>query len=286
MDTVLIPNTSVSISRLGFGCARIFGGRELRSAATLIDAAIRCGIRHFDTAPAYGSEDVLGTVLADANDVTIATKIGLPRFSREGSAVRRIFGPLYRGTLRPLLSRAPTVKSRLLQLAAKPAGSNSPIARRQLRRDEVLRNLDDSLRRLRRKALDLYLLHEPETIEITDELREVFVSLQKDGLIKAFGLAFGALPTHFGSFGTVVQSRFPGDAPIFTRPETIRIYHGVVRFGLQRGVHEGTRPSAAGLIARTLQRHAASTVIFSASSQRQIHQISETCRQTVARPAT
>ena len=281
MDRLQIPKSSVAISRLGFGCARLFGGRELRSSARLIEAAISCGIRHFDTAPAYGSEDVLGEILADTRDITIATKIGLPRSATKGSAAKRVFGSLYRGTLRPLLGRVPAIKSRLLRLASTPALTNARIVKRQLHRDDVLRDLDESLRLLRRKKIDLYLLHEPEGIEITDELREVFLSLQKDGIIGAFGLAFGGLPTEFGSFGTVEQCRFPGDSLAVPLCDKIRVYHGVVRFGLQDRARDGTHLSAGKLIAQVLERDPGSAVIFSASSGRQIREISKNCHKAV-----
>jgi Aldo/keto reductase family len=281
MDRLTIPNSSVAISRLGFGCARIFGGRELRNAATLIEAAIRCGVGHFDTAPSYGSESVLGEVLGDARDITIATKIGIPRRTRERSVARTAFGPMYRSTLRPLLARVPALKSRLLRLAAKSAPANAPILKRQIHRDEVLRELDESLRRLRRTTIDLYLLHEPEAIEITDELREVFMSLQKDGVIKAFGLAFGSHPAEPVSFGTVVQCRLPDDFSALPRGGTARIYHGAIRFGLQSREEDGTHPSAGRFIAQALTKRPAAAIIFSASSQHQIRQISEACRHAV-----
>jgi hypothetical protein len=276
MDSLPVPNSSVAISRLGFGCARIFGGSELRHSATLIETAIRCGVRHFDTAPSYGSEDVLGEILGDARGITIATKIGIPRRAHEQSPVRRMCGPLYRRTLRPLLARVPTLKPRLLRLLAKPAPTGTPVRKRQLHRDEVLREVDESLRRLRRTAIDLYLLHEPETIELTDELQDVFASLQKDGVIRSFGLAFGAQPAEPTSFGTVVQCGFPGDSS-GTTPlhETLRIYHGTVRFGLQNRALDGTRPNAGNLLARALATHPAAAIIFSASAPRQIRQLSQ-----------
>jgi len=275
MDRVKVPKSSVTISRLGFGCARLVGGRELRSSARLIETAINCGIRHFDTAPAYGSEDVLGEVLANARDITIATKIGLPRSNVKGSAAKSVFGSLYRSSLRPLLGRVPAVKSRLLRLASTPALMTASIVKRQLHRDGVLRDLDESLRLLRRTQIDLYLLHEPEGFEITDELREAFLSLQKDGIIGAFGLAFGGLPTEVGSFGTVEQCRFPGDSLAVPLCDKIRIYHGVVRFGLQDRTRSRTHLSAGKLIAQALEKDPGSAVIFSASSAHQIRQISK-----------
>jgi D-threo-aldose 1-dehydrogenase len=282
VDKLPIPDSSVAISRLGFGCARIFGGRELRQAAALIEAAISCGVTHFDTAPSYDSESVLGAVIGDARDITIATKIGIPRYTRPSSTAKKAFGPLYRATMRPLLGHVPAVKARLLQLAMKPALTNASIVKRKIHKDEVLREVEESLRRLRRTTIDLYLLHEPEAIELTDELCDVFLSLRKDGVIKAFGLAFGALPNDSISFGTVVQCRFPRDSPTFASHDKIRIYHGVVRFRLQRPINEDeTHMSAQELIVRALEGDPGSAVIFSASSKHHIHQMSEICRAVV-----
>lgn len=275
MEKVLIPQSTVAISRLGFGCARVFGGSEHRHSASLLDAAIRCGIRHFDTAPAYGSEDVLGAVLAGVSDATIATKIGLSRFNpATAPRRRRMLGPLYRSTLRPLLARAPRLKSKLLQIAANPQRAPVAMQKRRLHRDEVLREIEDSLTRLRRTTIDLYLLHEPDRIEITDELHEVFLNLQKDGLIRSFGLAFGGAPTGLGPFGTVVQCRFPDESPTTHTHDVIRIYHGVVRFGLRGGSDDGGHPTAQALISRALHSDPRSAVIFSASSTHQIKQVS------------
>jgi hypothetical protein len=281
MQNLSIPDSSVAISRLGFGCARIFGGGELRQARALIEAAISVGITHFDTAPAYGSESVLGEVIGETHGITIATKIGIPRYTKPKSAKGRILGPLYRSTLRPLLARMPAVKSRILRLAATPAPAGPGPVKRQVRRDEVLREVEESLRCLRRTAIDLYLLHEPDGIEMTDELRGVFLSLLKDGVIKSFGLGFGGVPNESLSFGSVVQCRFPGASPGHAGRGTIQIYHGVVRYGLQSRLDVDARVSAGDLMARALERHPASSVIFSASSAYQIRQISRICRAAI-----
>jgi aryl-alcohol dehydrogenase-like predicted oxidoreductase len=275
MERLPIPRSSASIARLGFGCARIFGGSEIRSSRKLIEAALDYGITHFDTAPAYGSEDVLGSVLAGVRGVTITTKIGLPRFSENASSTRRFAGSFYRRTLRPILARFPTVKSRLLRATSQGAVNVSPTPKRRLSRDVVLRELEDSLRRLRRSSVDLYLLHEPATIEMTDELNETFVMLQRDGLVGAFGLAFGTVPSIHGAFGTVMQCRYPGATPGPPQSRFIPIYHGVVRFGLQHPREDRTQVAAARLIAQALKTHPECAVIFSASTIRQLAQVSD-----------
>jgi D-threo-aldose 1-dehydrogenase len=279
MDKIQIQDSSVSLSRLGFGCARIFGGTELRASARLLDSAMSCGITHFDTAPSYGSsEDVLGAVLAGVSDVTIATKIGLSRAGRRQTGAARIIGPLYRKAVRPLLARAPALKSRLLRVASRPAATAAIGPKKRIGRDEVLRELEESLRRLRRTRIELFLLHEPEGIEITDELREVFLSLAKDGVIGAYGLAFGAGPTEAEPFGAVVQCRFPGSPHTSICRDATPIYHGVLRFGLSSRERDLGRLGAGALLAGVLREQPRSTVIFSASSVDQIRRIAEGCR--------
>lgn len=72
--------------KIGLGCVTF--GREIDEVASfaLLDHALECGVRHFDTAAAYGggaSEAILGRWLASRRPVgiTIATKI-LPPYDR------------------------------------------------------------------------------------------------------------------------------------------------------------------------------------------------------------
>ena len=273
MTLVRIPESPVAISRLGLGCARLSGGPELRSSARIIEAALKYGVRHFDTAPSYGSEDVLGAVLGEMRDVTVATKVGLPR-TTGSSASGLNLRSLYRRTVRPVLGYFPAVKSRLLRTMPLPPARVGTSARRHLERDVVLRELETSLERLNRSRVDLYMIHEPEQFVLTDDLRELFESLQRDGVIGAFGLAHGALPSAESlSFGSVEQCRYSDDLCAVGRADTVRIFHGVLRYGL-RGRQRTGRPAEPGrLIARVLAEHGNCAVVFSASSEHQIGQV-------------
>jgi aryl-alcohol dehydrogenase-like predicted oxidoreductase len=270
MERLLIPDSPVRITRLGFGCARLFGGSELRASARLIEAALSAGIRHFDTAAAYGSEDVLGELLAGVRDVTITTKVGLPRSAARSSSPRRILGTVYRRSLRPVLARMPALKARLLRAAARTRASSPPV-RRRLTRDEVLRELGESQRRLRRASIDLYLLHEPDGLEITDEVRELFESLKSQGVIGAYGLAFGGAPDSATRFGTATQCRYPpGGAPPKSDAGAAHLYHGVLRAGQQARHPVRGGGSARERIREVLASDPACAVIFSASTRQQI----------------
>jgi hypothetical protein len=44
MSRLKIRGTEVAISRIGFGCARVYGGHETKASARLIEAALTAGI--------------------------------------------------------------------------------------------------------------------------------------------------------------------------------------------------------------------------------------------------
>jgi hypothetical protein len=166
----------------------------------------------------------------------------------------------------------PGVKSTLLRRHSRGTAI-APPQKFKLHRDAVMRELDESLRNLRRSAIDVYLVHEPEAIDLTDELLDVFLSLHKSGIIKAFGLAFGGVssPT---SFGQIVQCRYESGLPT-PASGTVRIFHGVVRSGMQARRTLSVRPDATTMIQEALASDLHSAVIFSASTHGQVAQISK-----------
>jgi aryl-alcohol dehydrogenase-like predicted oxidoreductase len=272
IPSVRVAGSDVSITRIGFGCARIFGGSEAKASRRLIETALTCGIRHFDTAPSYGdgsSEKVLGDVLRGVQEATITTKIGIPRPNR------RAQGPyswpvIYRKVARPTLSQFPKLKRRLLSLiehrAAMPNTAERP--HRQLDRDDILRELDESLKRLRRTRIDLYLIHEPDQIDLTDDLKEIFAKLCTEGIIGAFGLGWGGDANVFHRFGTVVQGTYyPTSRGI---QGTTRIFHGVLRHAEEETI--GNR-EAGTRIREVLRLNSDAAVLFSASTRWQIESV-------------
>ena len=84
MKFLNLPNTSLSVSQLCFGCWGIisdfhWGDRSETNATASINAALEAGINYFDTAAAYGegaSETLLGKVFARKRDqVVLASKV-------------------------------------------------------------------------------------------------------------------------------------------------------------------------------------------------------------------
>ena len=86
MTTQFITPTNLPVSQIGLGCVTF--GREIDEASSfaMLDHALDRGVRHFDTAAAYGggaSETILGKWLASRRPegITIATKV-LPPYDR------------------------------------------------------------------------------------------------------------------------------------------------------------------------------------------------------------
>jgi hypothetical protein len=269
---IKIADAQVTITRIGFGCARLYGGSELKASARVIEAALAAGIKHFDTAPSYGwgdSESVLGELLAGVPDVTITSKIAVPR--PHTSKARQPMRIAYRKLLRPILSHFPDLKSRLLQIATRKGEAvTGEVVRRKLSYDEVQKGLEDSLKRLKRSFLDLYLLHEPDEFLVTDELANVFENLQRDRVIGGFGLAFGRVANAFPDFGTVIQCCYREDLPTRSIGGHTRIFHGVLRHSWRdaRAQKQYVRP--AQYLNKVLEAHPDAAVVFSASSPGQV----------------
>lgn len=279
IPSIDVHGGQVSITRLGFGCARLFGGVETQASARLIEAALECGIRHFDTAPSYGdgrSEQVLGEALRGMTDVTLTSKIGIPRPTGPGGSWR---GRLYRRYLRPALASAPGLKRRLLAMAERrralgPHADNPAPSRRRIEPASVIHELETSLALLHREALDLYLIHEPDCILIDDALRAAFAALRGQGLIRAFGVAFGGEASTWPVGVDVVQSLCPperGLAPPLAGSPT-RIFHGVMRRHPRLSADPGEVTGPHALVA-ALRRHRRAGFLFSASTPRQIREL-------------
>ena len=128
----------------------------------LLEAAYDAGIRHFDVAPMYGygeAESCLGELRARHTDITITTKYGIAPPKRGGilRTARRIAGPV--------LQRVPALKRRLIRAASAAA----PAEKSRFSADEARPSLESSLRLLHTSFIDIWLLHEAEAPDLTDD---------------------------------------------------------------------------------------------------------------------
>jgi aryl-alcohol dehydrogenase-like predicted oxidoreductase len=155
MEFATIPETSLTVSRIGLGTWAIggsmWGGTDLEESVKTIHAAVERGVNLIDTAPAYGfgrSEEIVGRAIAQGrlrSRVVIATKVG--QEWKDGKVFRNAS------------------------------------------RDRILREVTDSLRRLRTDYIDIYQVHWPDTLVSIEETAEAMQMLFDQGKIHAIGVS-------------------------------------------------------------------------------------------------
>jgi hypothetical protein len=179
----LLPNGSLPTTSIGVGCAYLTEGISRIGEARLIHSALDAGARHFDAAPGYGlgtAEAVLGRALKGRRDqVTIASKVGLPRVERGRHFV------ILRSLAAPVRRLAPGFSGR----AGLRIGGSTPPPRRDFRVAAVAESLIGSLRRLQTDYLDLYLLHMVQLSDLSPELIALLEAERQSGRVRALGLA-------------------------------------------------------------------------------------------------
>jgi D-threo-aldose 1-dehydrogenase len=167
----VIPATDLTVARFILGTASLFNVGTRKRRAALLSAAIDAGFTHFDTAPYYGfgmAERDLAPLLRAHPQLTLTTKFGLHSPGGEAQSAPQILFRKALGRVLPVLSQ-PLVDFR--------------IARARLA-------LEQSLVRLGRDCIDLYLLHEPLiTLVDTDELQQWLQDCVAAGKIRYYGLA-------------------------------------------------------------------------------------------------
>lgn len=174
MRTLVIPGTDIETSRFIFGTASLLRVGMAPARRRILAAAVHHGFLHFDTAPYYGfgiAERDLAPVLKANPAVKVTTKVGIYSPGGESQSSASVLTRKIAGKLLPSWSR-PAVSFELAR---------------------ARRSLEDSLRRLGRDHIDIYLLHEPELHQIKAlDWLDWLQSRQKSGQIGRFGLALTA----------------------------------------------------------------------------------------------
>lgn len=157
METMPIPRTALTVSRIGLGTWAIggwmWGGTDEAESIATIRAAVDCGITLIDTAPVYGfgrSEEIVGKALAEGglrDKVVIATKCGLDWRQGEGKPYRNAS------------------------------------------RQRIVKEVEDSLQRLRTDVIDIYQVHWPDLQTSMAETADVMRDLHAQGKIRAIGVS-------------------------------------------------------------------------------------------------
>ncbi|HEV3121649.1 MAG TPA: aldo/keto reductase, partial [Isosphaeraceae bacterium] len=179
MTTVTLPGTTLTTTRLGFGCSALLGPRSKSQALELLETAYDSGIRHFDVARSYGfgdAEGVVGEFLKrHPNGLTVTTKFGLQPL--KAVARMRFLVNLARQLMRlsPALRRAIGAQARNV---VKQGAFAVP---------DVQESLETSLHELGRERIEVYLLHDCRLEDCTPELLAFLHEAARAGKIGHFG---------------------------------------------------------------------------------------------------
>jgi aryl-alcohol dehydrogenase-like predicted oxidoreductase len=171
MKLTQIPGTSLKVSPVAIGTWAIggwmWGGTDQAESVATIRAAFEHGINLIDTAPVYG-------------------------FGRSEEIVGKAIAG---GRLRSDV------------LVATKAGLQWDGERvyRNASRARIMREVDDSLRRLRTDYIDIYQVHWPDPLVMIEETAEAMLTLLKQGKIRAIGVS---------NFSVLQMERFRRVAPL------------------------------------------------------------------------
>ena len=168
-ELVQIPKTQLKVSRVALGTwamgGWMWGGSDQREAIATIHAALNQGINLIDTAPVYGFGASEEIVGAALDGVRAQTVIA----TKTGLEWRD--GKIYRNATG----------------------------------ERILREVDESLRRLRTDYIDIYQVHWPDPLVPVEETAEAMRSLYEQGKIRAIGVS---------NFSVAQMERFRKVAPL------------------------------------------------------------------------
>jgi aryl-alcohol dehydrogenase-like predicted oxidoreductase len=168
-EFVQIPRTQLQVSRVALGTwamgGWMWGGSDQREAIATIHAALNQGINLIDTAPVYGFGASEEIVGAALDGVRDQTVIA----TKAGLEWRD--GKIYRNATRA----------------------------------RIMREIEDSLRRLRTDYIDIYQVHWPDPLVPVEETAEAMRALYEQGKIRAIGVS---------NFSVAQMERFRQIAPL------------------------------------------------------------------------
>jgi len=166
-----IAGASLDISRVALGTwamgGWMWGGTDDEQSAATIWAAVEHGINLIDTAPAYG-------------------------FGRSEEIVGKAL-------------QDANLRSRVVISTKVGIEWNNGKVFRNASRARILKEVDDSLRRLRTDYIDIYQVHWPDPLVAIEETAEAMGALFRQGKIRAIGVS---------NFSIDQMDRFRGVAPL------------------------------------------------------------------------
>lgn len=170
MEYRQLGKTDLKVSAITFGAWAIggwmWGGSERKDALEAIKASYDHGVTSIDTAPIYGqglSEEIVGEALRSLprDKVQVLTKFGMRWDEKKGELAFR---------------------------SADNAGNPIDIYK-YAGKASIVKECEDSLRRLGTDYIDLYQIHWPEATTPVAETMEALAKLLKQGKIRAAGVS-------------------------------------------------------------------------------------------------
>ena len=164
-----LGESGLSVSAITFGAWAIggwmWGGAERTDAVAAIRASYERGVTSIDTAPVYGmglSEEIVGEALEgiSRDKVQILTKYGMRWDEKKGD-----FG-----------------------FSSRDNAGNPIDIYKNGRKDSIIKECEDSLRRLRTDYIDLYQIHWPDRTTPVEETMEAVAGLIQQGKVRAAGV--------------------------------------------------------------------------------------------------
>jgi aryl-alcohol dehydrogenase-like predicted oxidoreductase len=170
-ESVDIPGTQLRVSRVALGTwamgGWMWGGTDERESVATIRAALEQGINLIDTAPVYGF---------GVSEEIVGQAVGAAGLRSQAVIATKVGlewrdGKVYRNATR----------------------------------DRIMREIDDSLRRLRTDHIDIYQVHWPDPLVPIEETAEAMGTLYDQGKIRAIGVS---------NFSVAQMERFRRVAPL------------------------------------------------------------------------
>lgn len=175
MEYRQIGQSDVKASVITFGAWAIggwmWGGADRKDALDAILASYNAGVTSIDTAPAYGqglSEEIVGEVIKELprDKVQLMTKYGLRWDTKQGEF-----------------------------FFSSEDNNGKPIDMyKYAGRDGIIKECEESLRRLRTDYIDLYQIHWADNTTPISETMEAVLRLQEQGKIRAAGVCNYTVP--------------------------------------------------------------------------------------------
>jgi aryl-alcohol dehydrogenase-like predicted oxidoreductase len=143
----------------------MWGGADRKDALQAIKTSLDAGVTSIDTAPAYGqglSEEIVGEAIKglQRDKIQILTKFGLRWDTKQGEFF----------------------------FSSKDNHGNSINMHKYAGRDGIIKECEDSLRRLGTDYIDLYQIHWHDSTTPISETMEAVLRLQEQGKIRAAGV--------------------------------------------------------------------------------------------------